>query len=251
MSTTIKIKPMPFWQTLLYFGIPTLYFYLSIYTVLPYLGEKGVEPIVNYSLTLVLPVAVLLVASIVAFRLEGNQFTWAALKERFRLKPIKSKEWIWLLALIVFMILSTTLLSFTQTWLLKYDFFTPPDYLPSTLDPRIALSGIPQEFALIPLWGLALYQLIFFFFNIVGEEFWWRGYILPRQELVHGKYTWLVHGILWTLFHIFWKWNLIMILPGAVALSFVTQRLRNTSIPIVAHFLVNTVGSSIILIITR
>jgi len=28
------------------------------------------------------------------------------------------------------------------------------------------------------------------------RELWWRGYILPRQELAFGRWTWIIHGLL-------------------------------------------------------
>ena len=43
--------------------------------------------------------------------------------------------------------------------------------------------------------------------NIGGEELWWRGIILPRQELAFGKWAWLVNGLLWDLFHFFYHSN--------------------------------------------
>ena len=76
-------------------------------------------------------------------------------------------------------------------------------------------------------------------FNIYGEEFWWRGYILPRQELAHGKWTWLIHGILWAAFHSFWKWDALSILPGALLLSYVCSRLKNTTPAIIFHWVNN------------
>jgi membrane protease YdiL (CAAX protease family) len=72
----------------------------------------------------------------------------------------------------------------------------------------VAKTSVPTEFLGIALrgnWGMALVYLAILVLNIVGEEFWWRGYVLPRQELAHGRWAWLVHGILWTLFHApFW-----------------------------------------------
>src|SRR6266545_6674373 len=53
-----------------------------------------------------------------------------------------------------------------------------------------------------------------FICNILGEELLWRGYVLPRQELVFGRSAWLVNAILWLLFH--WSSNLpamVLILP--------------------------------------
>ncbi|MFP4323970.1 MAG: type II CAAX prenyl endopeptidase Rce1 family protein [Anaerolineales bacterium] len=42
------------------------------------------------------------------------------------------------------------------------------------------------------------------FGNIIGEELWWRGYILPIQERAFGKWAWLINGLLWiVVFHAF------------------------------------------------
>ena len=54
---------------------------------------------------------------------------------------------------------------------------------------------------------LLLIWLPYWILNILGEEFLWRGVMLPRQEIVFGKYTWLVHGFGWGLFHIAFGWQ--------------------------------------------
>lgn len=76
----------------------------------------------------------------------------------------------------------------------------------------------------------------------LAEEFWWRGLILPRQELAMGKVTWMVHGLLWTLFHLFWFWNTLLILPMCLAISLMVYQRKNTTPAIIAHFLINGVG---------
>ncbi|MDW7649991.1 MAG: CPBP family intramembrane glutamic endopeptidase [Bacillota bacterium] len=250
MEKTGKLKPMPFGSSILFFGIPTAVFYFSIYVVLPFLGRSGVAPILNYSITLMGPVVHLFIASLVALIREGYKLNWDSLKKRFRLKPMRRKEWIWAFGLFVFMVSSNAFLLFTRKWLLTFPFFNPPDYLPSTLNPNAVVDGIPPEFITTPLGLLVMFQLLFLFFNIFGEEFWWRGYILPRQELAFGKRAWVIHGVLWTLFHIFWKWNLIILLPGALAASFVAQKLKNTTVLVVVHLVVNTIGGTILLMLS-
>ena len=126
-----------------------------------------------------------------------------------------------------------------------------PEGLPHALDPRVAKTSIPTDFLGVPLrrnWGITVVYLAILLCNIVGEEFWWRGYVLPRQELVHGRWTWLVHGILWTLFHAPFWWNLIALLPSTLSLSFVSSRLRNTTPGIVVHFAMNGLGYIMILL---
>ena len=77
-------------------------------------------------------------------------------------------------------------------------------------------------------------------FNIVGEELWWRGYIFPRQEKQHGRFTWVLHGLLWTLFHAFKWWDLIGLVPGFFLL---TANLNTTlSCAIVVVFATHVIG---------
>ena len=63
-----------------------------------------------------------------------------------------------------------------------------------------------------------------------------------------GKWAWVIHGLLWTAFHIFWISNLgafIGRVPAYVALAYICQRNQNTWPGIIAHF----VGNSPILIL--
>lgn len=242
-------NPMSMWLSLLFFGIPTVLFTLSIYVGMPYLGFRGVNPIVNYTVTLMGPVILLFFASFAAFKLEGHPMNWKTVRKRFRLNTLNKKEWGWVLGLSLFMLLGNVIFMPTQNWLLSNVSLAIPDFLPSTLDPRITVSGLPPEFASETMASIILFQLFFMFFNIFGEELWWRGYILPRQELAHGKHTWLIHGLLWTLFHSFWWWNLLVLLPGALAAAFVAQKLKNTTILILAHLLVNSLGGVIVMLI--
>ena len=81
------------------------------------------------------------------------------------------------------------------------------------------------------------------FFNIFGEELWWRGYVLPRQAKHFGKYACdLFHGLLWTLFHAFKWWDLIGLLPVCLSLSYVAQRRQSTWPGNIAHLLFNGLG---------
>jgi membrane protease YdiL (CAAX protease family) len=81
-----------------------------------------------------------------------------------------------------------------------------------------------------------------FFFNIVGEELWWRGLILPRQELSFGRYTWLVHGLLWAAFHAFKWWDVIGLIPVCLLIAGAGQRLKTNWTGLIGHALFNVGG---------
>ena len=79
---------------------------------------------------------------------------------------------------------------------------------------------------------------LFFFFNYVGEEILWRGYILPRQEVASGKYAWIFNGVLHGVFHLsFGLLVNIVALPLLLMVPLVTYKTRNTSTAIVIHFI--------------
>jgi membrane protease YdiL (CAAX protease family) len=88
-------------------------------------------------------------------------------------------------------------------------------------------------------WLAFMMTVIYFFFNIIGEEFWWRGYILPRQELAFGKWTWLIHGVLWASFHVSRWWDIIGLLPAQIVFAYVAWRSRSTTVAIIMHILSN------------
>lgn len=247
MNNTSSIKPLPIRIALLYFGVPAAVVVFIVYVVMPLLAERGVPIFFNYLLVYAtVPMLVLIAASVIGYRREGNVISWPGIMNRFRLNKMNGKAWLWTIGLTLFMILSVGLLSFTTRWLVSLDLIALPDYWPAELRPAepgsLANASVPTDFMGQPLagnWWILLLLLVSLMIATFGEEFWWRGYILPRQELAHGDRTWLIHGLMWTAFHLFVPWNLLAILPGSLALSFVAQRLKNTWPAVIAHGLAN------------
>jgi membrane protease YdiL (CAAX protease family) len=250
-SDALTLKPMPFWMSLLHFGVPSLVATLAIYAGVPALDRAGVPLFLNFVVLCTGgPLTLMFLAALAAYRLEGNPLSWARLKERFRLKPLQGKDWLWTAGLVVVYFGGYLLLLPTARWLASFPLFEPPPFLPPAVDPRVVGAGIPSEMLGVTLrgqWWVVVVYFLVLCMNIFGEEFWWRGYILPRQELVHGRWTWLVHGVLWNLFHVFWRWNLIALLPPTLSLSFVASKRKNTTPGIVAHWVQN--GAGFILIV--
>lgn len=231
MNEKILIRPMSIWTSLLFFGIPSAIFSVLIYVVWPLFNTMGVPFIASYMVLLYGPFALLFFASLIAFSLEGNRSSRPRLKERFRLMALGKKDLLWTLLLIAFSIVSYLGLSSTAIWLAENRYFAPPDFLFFMFDSNADQASIPSQFLGVQLegnWWIGALLLLILCLNILGEEFWFRGYILPRQELSFKKHTWLVHGLLWTLFHIFFRWNLLILLPIGFAIAFVAQKTKNT-----------------------
>jgi CAAX protease family protein len=78
--------------------------------------------------------------------------------------------------------------------------------------------------------------LPFLALNIGGEEFVWRAFMLPRQEVAFGGTAWLVNGILWLLFHAAFPWQVVVtLLPITLILPYIVQRRRSSWIGVAIH----------------
>ena len=248
------LKPMPLALALLYFGIPAFVFTLCVYYLIPAFMERGMTEFMSYSLSLLVPLVLMLFASLIALRAEGYPINWTSIRERFRLRKMDRTDWVWTLVSLVLMFVGAGIFGVLGQLLVTNGIIPLPAKIPTPLlDPTVDPANLINVFyaALGPNvkgnWGIVLMTLILLSFNIFGEEFWWRGVILPRQELVHGKYTWVIHGTLWALFHAFKYWAWIGLLPVTLGLSFVAQRRKNTWPGIITHFVIN--GISLIPII--
>lgn len=239
-----QISPMGFRQSLLFFGIPAIIMIFGFHFIMPSLISKGIQPFYAYFIGLGIPLFFMLLASIYAFLKEGNERTWETFKKRYRFKKLSLKLLFFTLIAFVIIVLIYGITVRLNMFLLQKGFVPMPD-LPGWLNTSKEISIADMDKAFGGLKGnyLALVAfLTFLVFNILGEELWWRGYILPRQELVFGKYTWLVHGLMWTLFHAFKWWDLFSLLPVTLILTYLVWRLKNNTIGIILHLLINGLG---------
>jgi membrane protease YdiL (CAAX protease family) len=217
------VRPLPLWQAAVLFAVPAAAMALAIYGLWPALTALGVRKVDGRFWVSTLVMAGLVLAAIVAFVREGHPVTWTAFAVRYRLGAPDARTWVWSLGgLLVMGVLSLAAnLLLPAVW--RALRFTPPEAY---------VEGAPA------LW-LTLLNLTC---NILGEELWWRGYILPRQELVHGRWTWLIHGVLWALFHSYKWWVVPAMLVTCLVIPYVAQRTRSTWPGILIHFGINGLG---------
>jgi membrane protease YdiL (CAAX protease family) len=249
-GTALVLRPLLIWQAGFFFGVPTILLVLSVYCLVPRLLAWGFSAYVSLDSAFLVPLALLFSASLVAYRLEGHAWTWAALKDRFRLRRMDGDDWLWTGGLLVFALVTYFPLRAITVRLIGEGVIPLPASLPTILDPRAKQSvEVLMGGQVKGNWPLALVNLSALFFNTFGEEFWWRGYILPRQEVAHGRRAWVVHGLLWTLFHAFKYWECVALLPTCLAFSFVAQRRKSTWPGIVTHSALNGLESISVLLL--
>jgi membrane protease YdiL (CAAX protease family) len=228
--TADLIKPIRWTRMVLLVVLPTFLNAVACRFAIPYLDAMHILPIeISYFLSVGLLVLVPMFCG--ALYLSGREigsFKPGCLLARMRVKKLTGSDWIWT-------VLAFILLSFLSFLIAKI------------VMPQLNIAAAPFFFKNMPLdhehmWILYVWPL-FFFFNIAGEEFWWRGYIQPGQELSMKKWTWFVNGLCWAFWHIPMGFNLVIsALPIFFILPAIVQIRRNTTIGVVVHAVFGAFG---------
>ena len=241
-----QLKPMGFGFSLLYFGIPALIFVLGFWVLMPTLIKAGWLPYYAYIAGIGIPLILMFAAAIMYLQFEGIPLSWSNLKSRYRIEHLDRAQWFWIVGIILVCgVVGTGVMSQVSGYLIKNGLIPIPDSLPEFLRPLssdslqaydAAVGGIANNW-----WPfIALFGVLFF--NIIGEELWWRGVVLPRQEMAFGRWTWVIHGLMWDFFHVFKWWDLLNLLPITLGLSYLAYRYKNTTLGILIHYIVNGIG---------
>ena len=168
----------------------------------------------------------LVITGIFMLRQEGYQLSKETFRGRLRFRTMTSRDWKYsLIGLLAIGILTCLIMLVMQK------------YIPN-------FNQTPSFMKLEPLsygrYWILLAWLPFWLLNIGGEGFFWRGVLFPREELVWGKYTWLLHGTGWTIFHIAFGWHLlVMLLPLLYIESYVVQKTGNSWTGVFLHAIIN------------
>ena len=242
-------KPVSISKSIWFFVVSSLLIYFGLYKGIPILQSKGVPFFAGYMIFFYSPFVLLFLTAIILYAVEGNKFNWPDFKERLRLNRISGVDWIWIVGLTAFGILTYLGLSPLSTLIARIPFFSPPDFFPAEINPnKVQVPGVMMDLKLSGLYWVPIVYFLGWILNIFGEELLWRGMILPRQIEKYQSKAWIYHGIIWTLWHFFWKWNLIIIFPFAMALSFVVYKRKNTWISIISHGFMNLIPLILIII---
>jgi membrane protease YdiL (CAAX protease family) len=177
---------------------------------------------------------------IILYREEGN-VRLGTISRRFWLNHPKSARsgetkkalWWWLIPLIVFVAaveigLRSTLVN---VWTGIFPFFAEPEGY------DMAAMFTPELRAqLVGAWGLlGLYLVSSLFNTFLGEEFLFRGVLLPKMEGVFGKWDWVANGVLFSFYHLHQPWGILATLLGDLTLAYSGKRFRSNWFPIIIH----------------
>jgi membrane protease YdiL (CAAX protease family) len=82
---------------------------------------------------------------------------------------------------------------------------------------------------------LVLFAVLAVFNTFLGEEFVFRGVLLPKMERVFGKWDWVANGVIFGSYHLQQPW----MIPGSVLagllFAYAGKRFRSNWFPIILH----------------
>jgi membrane protease YdiL (CAAX protease family) len=85
-------------------------------------------------------------------------------------------------------------------------------------------------------WGwFAVIAALVVFNTALGEEFLFRGYLLPRMNGQFGRRDWLANGVLFAGYHLHMPWAIPTTLLDTFILSYPSKRYRSALISIAVH----------------
>lgn len=178
----------------------------------------------------------------VAYYRENKSITIGNFLTRYRLSRMPKMDWVWIIIIVVIQAGIYFGLGFTAKWLSAIPLFAPHPVFAPEFGPAGGSAHIPGALMGMELagkWWIIIVYFVGWLLNIFGEEFWFRGYLLPRQELSMGRFAWIANGLMFGFNHIWQPWNLLMIIPGALIGSFIVQQRKNTWVLLVPHGLLN------------
>jgi len=164
----------------------------------------------------------LIIVGLIILKFEGFKLSRKTWTERLRFRQVTKRDLIWsILGLLLVGALSGLIMKGLEFFIGEFD------HSPAFMSFEPLTKG---RYWLLLVW------VPYWILNILGEEFIWRGVMLPRQELTFGKHTWFVHGFGWGLFHVAFGWQLLItLIPLIFIQSFVVQKTKNSWAGVIMH----------------
>jgi uncharacterized protein len=185
----------------------------------------------------------LFVLSMIIVRQEEGDLRWATVKRRLRLNTPRDPKtgetrrrlWLWIiLFVIVSVVWDVVLRSYVdELWVSIFPFFAePPGYsFDAVFESQEILDRLVGAW-----WFLGLFVVNAFFNSILGEEFLFRGVLMPKMEGVFGRWSWVANGVLFGLYHVHMPWAILQnVISGPLVLAFPSWRFRSTWMAVIVH----------------
>ena len=179
-------------------------------------------------------------AMIILYREEGN-IRLSTISRRFWLNhPVSARSgetkkalWWWLvpLSLLVAFVEIGFRSALVNLWTTLFPFLSEP-----TGYDMSALFTPELRAQMVGAWGLLVVFFVNALFNtVLGEEFLFRGVLLPKMAGVFGKWDWVANGVIFGFYHLHQPWGILLSVMTGLIYAFSAKRFRSNWFPIILH----------------
>ena len=184
----------------------------------------------------------LFVLSMIIVRREEGDLHWSTVKRRLRLNTPRNPKtgetrhrlWLWVVPFLIGIVLVDVLLAapINNLWVSIFPFLAePPGYsFAAIFESQEILERLVGAW-----WFFALFVVFAIFNTILGEEFLFRGVLLPKMEGVFGSWSWVANGVLFGFFHLHQPWGILGSVIAGLLYTFPAWRFQSTWMSIIVH----------------
>lgn len=179
-------------------------------------------------------------ALVILYAEEGN-IRLSTIRRRFWLNhPVSVKTgetkkslWWWIIPLILLVAalevgLRPTLINL---WTAIFPFFAQPQGYDAS---ALFTPGLRAQWH--GAWGfLGLFFVEALFNTFLGEEFIFRGVLLPKMQGLFGKWDWVANGVIFGFYHLHQPWGILSSIVTGLIYAFSGKRFRSNWFPIILH----------------
>jgi membrane protease YdiL (CAAX protease family) len=180
---------------------------------------------------------------------EEGDLRWTTVKHRLRLNTpqdprtgqARRRLWLWVIPFIAGTVVWGIAITpyAEKLWVSIFPFLAEPPGHSS------AIFVESQEIMdrLVGAWWFFGLFVVFSVFNVLGEEFLFRGVLLPKMQGVFGKWNWVANGVLSGFYHLHQPWTIAAnVIQGVLLLAFPRWRFRSTWMSVIVHSVENVFG---------
>src|ERR687889_2085355 len=208
-------------------------------------SDSGSDPLgfgVTRLILLTLGLVWLFVLSMIIVRREEGDLRWTTVKRRLRLNAPREpatgetrlRLWLWVVPFLIVVAVVELVLNtpIENAWVSVFPFLAEPQgySFDAIFQSREVLSRLEGAW-----WFLALFVVQAAFNTILGEEFLFRGVLLPKMEGVFGRWSWAANGVLFGLYHVHQPWGIPNSVVTGLLYTYPAYRYRSTWMSIILH----------------
>lgn len=237
-----KLKQLNFFETLLAFFLPSGFAFLGFRFVLPWTVNNGLPKVIMWGVIASIMLLVLVGLGFFLIKKEAKTNN-ISIGERLLLKNPGTKQWLICIGIMIIGIILSSAASPLVEFFKKIPGLSIPDYMPFWLNPSINpietdIEILSPNYPLKENYIVVIVMAITLLINILAEEVYFRAWLLPKMQLF-GKWSWVLNGLLFAIYHTFQLWLFPMLIIASLATTLTVYISKSILPAFLTHFLAN------------